>query len=129
MADKRDLEQLIEAHGGVLVRSRKHRIYTFPDGTKFTAPSTPRCPHAYANAISALKRILNLNEPNRGQVGDRRERRKKGMIHRPTNQQHSNTAPLPSWKDKLFAVKTEVFSFEEIMANNGTRPTNPNSQT
>ena len=61
MADKRTLQDLIDQHGGVLVRHRKHPIYRFPGGVIFVVPATPRCPHAYANAVATLRKLLQLN--------------------------------------------------------------------
>jgi hypothetical protein len=56
--DRTALEELIKANKGVLIRCKKHLVYEFPTGLHFTVSKTPRCPHAYANAISSLKRLL-----------------------------------------------------------------------
>lgn len=110
MADRAALLQLIEAQGGVLARSKKHQVYLFPGGKQFTIPCTPRCPRAYANAISDLKRLLGLYELNRGQAGKRRERKRKShRIERAWTPQDTPPIPRPSWKDKLAVVKAEIF--------------------
>lgn len=84
MADPKSLlEQLIEEHGGVLVRQKKHKVYRFPNGATFTVSSTPECPFAYANALSFLKTLLGVHSLDRGAPGERREKRPK---RKPTTQ-------------------------------------------
>ncbi len=109
MADRQSLEQLIAEHRGVLVRSKKHRIYRFPNGVVFTVASTPRCPRAYANAITELKRLLGLNDPDRGQPGNRRDRKSKRLVG---NQQRwigeQSIPPRLTWQDQLEAVRKHL---------------------
>lgn len=107
MADpKIKLDSLIEEHGGVLVRQRKHKVYRFPNGSTFVVASTPECPLAYDNALSHLKRLLGVYPPDRGAPGTRRNKRFK-QRQASGNQllQFENQAgSTETWKDKLAQV-------------------------
>jgi hypothetical protein len=108
MADpKTVLERLIEEHGGVLVRQRKHKVYRFPSGFTFTTSSTPECPLAYDNALAVLKTLLGVHPPDRGTPGERREKRLK---RKPSQQPLSiDSAPPPdTWKDKLAVAAMQL---------------------
>lgn len=113
MADpKSTLESLIEEHGGVLVRQRKHRVYRFPNGTTFTVASTPECPFAYDNALSFLKTLLGVHPPDRGSPGERREKRPKRKTGRgskvlPAKPEESVPTEL-TWKEKLAMAAIQI---------------------
>ena len=75
MAD-RHYEQILEilkSHGAVLVRQTKHDVWKFPDGTAWTIAQSPSCPFSYQKNLADLRNKLGLNDPNRGQPGERRE--------------------------------------------------------
>jgi hypothetical protein len=141
MADpKTSLERLIEEHGGVLVRQKKHKVYRFPNGATFTVASTPECPLAYDNALAFLKTLLGVHSPNRGTPGERREKR-------PKRKPVGSGNPLPfrletpapeanTWKEKLAVAAIQLtppeakrpvtapprrLSFEERMIRAGVR--------
>lgn len=100
MNDREEVEALIKAHGGVLVRSRKHRVYRFPDGRTFTLASTPG--DAYCGERNNLADLRNF-------LGVKRE------IHKNPSRRHKHggkpsrtryIAPVPptpliDWKQKL----------------------------
>lgn len=67
----------LKAHGAVLVRHKKHMVYRFPDGRTWTHASTPSCPHSMQNNFSDLRRMLGIADDERGQPGERREKRRK----------------------------------------------------
>ena len=110
MADpKTSLERLIEEHGGVLIRQRKHKVFRFPTGAIITVSSTPEDPRGNSNALACMKNVLGLHPPNRGTPGERREKRIKrkfdGSTLLPPALHDINTGDL---KTKLAAVKPHV---------------------
>ena len=139
MADpKSTLERLIEEHGGVLVRQKKHKVYRFPNGLTFTVSSTPECPLAYDNALSWLKNLLGVNPPDRGSPGERREKRPKRKTgsSRFNFGENSTLSELSTWKEKLAVAAIQLtppeakrpvtapprrLSFEERMIRAGVR--------
>lgn len=72
-----EIARIIKEHGGVLKRQNKHEFWKFPGGQTFTRSCTPSNIHAEDNALRDLKRILDLNDPERGTPGERRERRER----------------------------------------------------
>jgi|SRR6185437_2346872 len=76
-AEEQEAIRLLKEHGAVLERTKKHRIWRFPDGKIHVMPSTPSCPHAWKNQLSDLKRFLNLVPSDRGKAGVRRPHREK----------------------------------------------------
>jgi hypothetical protein len=112
MADPRvELEQLIKEHTGVLVRQKKHKVYRFPNGLNFILSSTPECPLAYDNALSSLKKVLGINDPNRGLPGERREKRIKRKNTRGSKMPPSGSSPIQepvSWKQQLAVANLQL---------------------
>jgi hypothetical protein len=107
MADpKSALEQLIEEHGGRLVREEKHKVFKFPNGEVFTTAKTPECPRSYRNAKSLLMTLLNLHPPDRGTPGERREKRvKRKPLAGSKMLPYANHVRQHEWKETLEAVK------------------------
>lgn len=111
---KSTLERLIEEHGGVLVRKKKHKVYRFPNGSVFTVSSTPECSFAYDNALSLLKNLLGINPPDRGSPGERREKRakQKSTVMSGSSRLSSKTVnsvpPFDTWKEKLAMAVTHL---------------------
>ncbi len=123
MADpKTVLEQLIEEHGGVLVRSRKHKVYRFPNGATLVVSSTPECYRSHDNAIGQLKRILGIHPPDRGAPGTRRakqqrSKQKQAVSNLPPALHQSDT---PTWKEKLAYI--EIVDRQVSLQKNLTKP-------
>lgn len=67
---------LIEEHGGVLLRDKNHIVYGFPNGKKFTMPSTPSDRNASRNQLSDLRKVLDIQNQGNG-PGERRVREHK----------------------------------------------------
>lgn len=103
-ADPQDeVARLLRAHGAVLVRGKKHKVYRFPDGRSFTHASTPSDTHAWANSLRSLRTVLGLNAEGRGAVGERRERVKKpGRIERSVITPAATKRP--ELRDKVWAA-------------------------
>lgn len=86
-----DIDELIRAHKGTLLRESNHLVFGFPDGRRFTMAATPSDTHAYKNCLADLRRFLGLQKFGTT-VGERRERRKRQRsvqpirIERPTAQ-------------------------------------------
>lgn len=67
MNDRKQVEELIREHGGGLVRSRKHRVYRFPDGRIFTISSTPSdTARAEKNNLAELRNFLHIRRAKTG---------------------------------------------------------------
>lgn len=59
MTDQQQLESILREHGAVLVRSKKHLVYRFPDGRIFVASSTPSDSQRHAkNQLRDIRKIL-----------------------------------------------------------------------
>lgn len=83
------ISSLLQSHGAVLVRQRKHMVYKFPDGRIFVQPSTPSDSKSGGkNALAALKNFLGLTK-HETTVGERRERKPK---RRPVNRKRLTLA-------------------------------------
>lgn len=105
---KTALESLIEEHGGVLIRDKKHYVFEFPNGQRYTMPKTPSCSHSYANNLAALKTLLGTHPIYRGSPGQRREKRvKRKPIVEGSKMLPSASLNLETgkWKEKLAEVK------------------------
>ena len=73
MNPEAEVSRLIKQHGGVLVRTKRHKVWKFPDGRVFTTAATPSDYRAYANQLTDLKRTLGLTK-SEATVGARREK-------------------------------------------------------
>lgn len=60
MEAKRQVHDLLRRYGGTLLRSKKHNIWKFPDGKKFTTPSTPSDVRGWSNTLSDLRHKLGI---------------------------------------------------------------------
>lgn len=70
-----EVARIIKEHGGVLTRTKKHKIFKFPNGETFTQSSTPGSDTSWANHLCDLRKTLGIADPDRGKPGDRRERK------------------------------------------------------
>jgi hypothetical protein len=107
MADpKTKLEQLIEEHGGKLIRQANHNVFLFPNGKKLVVAKTPSCHRSYDNTAALLKNLLGVHSPDRGASGERREKRLKRRIEgRAILPAALHEVPTVDWKNKLAEVK------------------------
>ncbi len=55
-----EIDRLIKEHNGVLVRQRKHQVWSFPDGKQVVLASTPSDRRAASNKLSVLRRVLGV---------------------------------------------------------------------
>lgn len=100
MNDREEVEALIRTHGGVLVRSRKHRVYRFPDGRCFTLSSTPGdSVHAELNNLTDLRHFLGIKREIHKNPNRRSKQGRKAV--RPRYIAPIAPAPLTDWKRKL----------------------------
>lgn len=95
------LLSLISAHGGKLVRSKKHQCFRFPDGRVFVISSSPSDVRAEQNQLAELKRFLGLTN-HETKVGERRERKPK----RTRTKQSIRVEPAPLRKTFADDLKT-----------------------
>lgn len=91
------VEELIREYGGLLVRTKRHFVYRFPDGRIFILSSTPSDSHTERNSLADLRKFLGIKrESNKNP--DRK--RKTGVARfNPTVVSHVNTL---DWKEKLY---------------------------
>ncbi len=73
--EEKRVREILKEHHAVLARSNKHAVWKLPTGQDVVLPSTPSDFRAWKNAFAFLNTVLNLNEPDRGAEGERRERR------------------------------------------------------
>lgn len=70
------IKALLSEHGAVLKRTRKHKVYEFPNGKTYVESSSPSSQTSDQNQLSDLKRVLELPKTG-GQEGPRRVKRPK----------------------------------------------------
>jgi hypothetical protein len=92
---------LLKAHGAVLARSKRHRVWQFPDGRVFALASTPSDHRAEANQYADLRKLLGLS--GGGAEGARRERKAKHP-----RQSRGVAAPAASAVD-IRDIQSELF--------------------
>ena len=72
-----EIQKLLNENGAKLLRNNKHQVWGLPNGREFTCANTPSDRRAAANALSDLRKVLEISDPNRGQPGERRARKAK----------------------------------------------------
>ena len=61
----RRIQELLDSHGMVLVRTKKHKVYRHPDGWTFVMASTSVSMDGIQNALKILERRLGLRVRNK----------------------------------------------------------------
>lgn len=79
---REEVVQTLREHGAVMVRQTKHQVWKLPDGKTFVVASTPSDVRADKNSLAILRNTLGINDPTRGQDGERRERSRKRAAHK-----------------------------------------------
>lgn len=101
-----EIVDLLKANGAVLDRSKKHRVYKFPDGRIWVVPCSPRNPEmSYKANLCELQKLLGLTTPRGEQP--RRERKAKHTKAKAVAAIGSGVN-LISFRDKFAAIKTEI---------------------
>lgn len=78
MNAEKQIRSLLAEYGAVLKRDRKHQVWELPGGKKFTVGQNK----VRVADLHQLRRMLGLNSG--GQAGERRERRHRTQIPKPT---------------------------------------------
>lgn len=105
MADPNvELERLIKAQKGSLVRRTKHKVYKFPEGQILVVASTPGDTRGSQNALAEAKRLLKVGVPSKKRKG--RVQPKKSLAKRKKRVASFkftfiNPTPVKSWKEDL----------------------------
>ena len=81
MNPREKVDGLLKSIGAVLKRRKKHEVWQLPDGGMFTRACTPSDIRADNNNLSDLKRAAGILDPERGNPGQRRDRRNKPGRH------------------------------------------------
>lgn len=106
--EENEVGRLLTEHKAVLVRSRKHKIYKFPDGRIYTISSTPGNSDAAKNQLRDLNHLLGLTK-HTATVGDRRIKRTWRKPQKPAvAPMDKSLAPLPTMKAQLMATRTDA---------------------
>jgi len=74
--DRKECMRILKEHGAVLVRTKKHKIWKFPDGRIHVMPGSPSTMVTWKNQLRDLRNLLGINE-ERGAVGERRPKKNK----------------------------------------------------
>ena len=75
MSPQEEIRFLLKEHGAVLRRISKHPVWNLPNGKVFVESSTPGDWRAGKNSLQELRTLLEIQDPNRGQPGERRPKR------------------------------------------------------
>lgn len=71
MNPRSQVDELLKRAGAVMVRSKKHEVWTLPNGSTFVRACTPSDQRADHNNLSDLKRVLGITSEG-GKIGERR---------------------------------------------------------
>lgn len=105
----KEILRLLKENGAVLARENGHRVWRLRDGRMFTMSSTPSDVRALKNALSVLRRLLGVNDLDRGAPGQRREKRYNAAApERECGYSFLAGGTLPSMKDQLKEIKHMV---------------------
>ena len=99
MNAKQQVAATLKSIGAKLLRAKKHQIWQLPNGQKFVRACTPSDQRGDQNNLTELKHAAGLLDPERGQAGERRERK-----HKPGRMETSRTihaAPVSDFAAKL----------------------------
>lgn len=80
----KEVELLLKEYGGVQRKGRKHRVYKFSDGRKWTTPNTPSDSKAWKNNLGELKLFLGLKSSDKTHADF--EHKKKEKYQKPVEQ-------------------------------------------
>jgi hypothetical protein len=72
-----EVDRLLRESGAVLARNKKHEVWKIPGGKTFVKASTPSDRRATANQLSDLRKVLEVEDPERGKPGERRQHKLK----------------------------------------------------
>lgn len=75
--EEREVLSILKAHGATLERTKKHKVWRFPDGRSWAFGSSPSDVRAWKNNLHELRNFLGLNDPERGKPGARRPKKAK----------------------------------------------------
>ena len=79
MHERRDVEALIKAHGGVLKRQRKHQVWSFPNGRTLTLSVSPSDFRAVEGMLADLRKLVGIERESRKNP---QRKRKPGVTHK-----------------------------------------------
>lgn len=93
---------LLEQHGMVLVRERKHCVYKHPDGRSFVTSSTPSDRNASKQTLRSLRKFLGL--PLNTRIKNPERRAKPGA---PAVQRYFEKVEIQTreWQNQLADIK------------------------
>jgi hypothetical protein len=125
-SQKRLVLQIIDEHGGRLVRKKRHLVFQFPTGQVLIVPKTPSDARVWRNSLSALKGFLGITREARG-ISSRVKRRRRVR----TKQKPAAAQPIKGTPAILSSARrvwsglekdwTEAGDFEALMLAQGVR--------
>jgi hypothetical protein len=98
MSDDRwatEVERLLTEHGAVLCRTKRHNVWTFPDGRTFTTAKTTSDCMASRNSLTDLRKMLGLTKTEATEGKRREKKNKPGRYEVPRLAEALKTAVAP----------------------------------
>ena len=130
-----ELEKLIKAQNGCLVRKKKHQVFKFPSGEVLVVSSTPSDFRTIQNTLSEAKRLLGIKpskNKDKGSLEKKRGARKAGLKPSFPSFHALNDLSVKDWKEVLVeatAPKPPVQVYEpKIIHPQNHRPKMPTHQ-
>jgi hypothetical protein len=103
MHERKDVEALIKAHGGVLKRQRKHQVWRFPDGRILTLSVSPSDFRAEKSMHTDLRKLLGIERESRKNP---QRKRKPGVTHKLDFE--PSGVRLREWRSQLARIRNQL---------------------
>lgn len=134
---KDEVHELLKQHGATLIRSKKHGVWEFPGGRKFTVPTSPRDHRSWDNSLAQLKRFLGISLRTQKTQADF-EHKKKEHDYRPKHEpqrefladlpERESRPPTPVSESPLVTMRKRMLDqklVQELEARGETQPLSP----
>jgi len=103
MYERRDVEALIKAHGGVLKRQRKHQVWRFPDGRTLTLSVSPSDFRAERGMLTDLRKLVGIERESRKNP---QRKRKPGVTHK--SDFEPSGVRFEEWRIQLNRIRSQL---------------------
>lgn len=134
---KEEVHELLKQHGATLIRSKKHGVWEFPGGRKFTVPTSPRDHRSWDNSLAQLKRFLGISLRTQKTQADF-EHKKKEHDYKPKHEpqrefladlpERESRPPTPISESPLVTMRKRMLDqklVQELEARGETQPLSP----
>jgi hypothetical protein len=103
MYERRDVEALIKAHGGVLKRQRKHQVWSFPNGRTLTLSVSPSDFRAEKQMLTDLRKLVGIERRSRKNP----QRKRKPGAARKLDFEPSGVR-FEEWRSQLTRIRNQL---------------------